>query len=409
METEIREMLHRRAEDVDASPAIPATTLRRSRQMRIVNSVTVLAASVALCVGAVLGVGALRHDAQPIPFVEQPIEPMHRTVVRDVGAQEIAVGLGAVWLDDQSEIVRVDPATNTVVARIPAIGQGGGFRYYFGTTGLAVGSDAVWATGTGFAETSDGAPQPADTPTGPPEPATAYVWSLLRIDPRSNTWVAAMPAETGSVTGTLPRGIAPIPGAVWVAGEEDLSSGRGAIYRIDTHTEEATTIDVDGPVTGIAALDGLVWAAVDTNRKDARRVVQIDPKTSQIVRSIVLPGTIALQGVAAADDALWVAAIYEDSAVRVVRIDPSSGTVTDRIRVPGPVTRIVPGTGAVWISVQDKTQLYRIDTAINELDGRLPVGGVPDAFALDGSSLWVSVDPDSEGGPKPSRLVRFDL
>jgi hypothetical protein len=382
----------------------------------VVNAVAVLTSTVALVLGTIAGVAALRGGPQrenPLPYVEQPIQPKKRTVVGlPASPQHVTTGLGSVWVDAHQELIRVDPASDRVVARITAIGgsvpgRPSRIRYYFGMPGLTVGQGSVWLTGTRFTEAVGSTPDPRDTPTGAPDPEAAYAWSLLRIDPATNTWVAAMPAYSGSIVGTLPSAIVTTDDAVWAGGETPSLEG-GAVYRIDTDTEEATTINVDGPVTGVAVLDGFVWATVDVNRKDARHVAKIDPRTNRIVQTIPIPGASVLQGLAASDGALWVPTIHE-GGVGVFRIDASSGKIIAQISVRGPVTGIVAAKGAVWFSVQDDRHIFRISTTFNEVDGRLPVGGVPQDVAVEGSTVWVVADPDSEGGAKAPDLVRFDL
>jgi streptogramin lyase len=218
-----------------------------------------------------------------------------------------------------------------------------------------------------------------------------------------------MPAYTGSITGSLPTSIAAGRGSVWVAAEGATPGGSGAVYHFDTNSEEATKIELGGPATGIALIDGAVWVTVDVNQRDARRLVRIDPTTDRVTQTVMLPGAIALQGLAAADGSLWVPTLLEGGRAEIVRIDAPSGRITARIAVRGPVPLIAASSETVWFAVQDERQLVRIDPARNLIDGRLLVGGVPEAFAVDGATVWVTTDPDSGGGPKAPIFVRYDL
>src|SRR5437764_8768926 len=61
METEIRELLQERADEVRVAPDLPAPTLRRARRRRIANSAVAGLTAVVVVAGAVVGVQAAFH------------------------------------------------------------------------------------------------------------------------------------------------------------------------------------------------------------------------------------------------------------------------------------------------------------------------------------------------------------
>lgn len=99
-------------------------------------------------------------------------------------SQTIALGAGGVWLAEPFAelVVRIDPATRHVVARIPA----------GAATNLAIGQGAVWVVSSR---------------------------GLLRIDPRRNRVVASVPAAKLRLTLLATTG----GGAVWAAGWNSVS------------------------------------------------------------------------------------------------------------------------------------------------------------------------------------------
>src|SRR3954447_6689188 len=133
----------------------------------------------------------------------------------------IAVGDGAVWVadDEDATVSRIDPDTNGVTATVP-VGRG--------ASGIAVGDGAVWV-----AQTLDD--------------------SVARIDPSANAVTSTVPV------GHAPTGVAAAGGSVWVA-----NSQSGTISRIDQAkgTVVSTTSTGQSPA-GVAVSGGLVWVSVE--------------------------------------------------------------------------------------------------------------------------------------------------
>jgi YVTN family beta-propeller protein len=137
------------------------------------------------------------------------------------GPSGIAVGNGAVWVGDDLDatVSRIDPGTNGVTTTIP-VGHG--------ASGIAVGGGAVWV-----AQTLDD--------------------SVARIDPSTNAVTSTIPV------GHAPTGVAAAGGSVWVA-----NSQSGTISRIDAAkgTVVSTTSIGQSP-NSVAVANGLVWVSVE--------------------------------------------------------------------------------------------------------------------------------------------------
>jgi streptogramin lyase len=431
---------------VDLLPAIPAATVRRAQQRRVMNSVVALATTAALVVGAVVGVNALRRGADEIPYVDQQIKPRQRVVIPVGGVPaEITIGFGSAWVERQDEVVRIDLRTNKVTAHISTAGsprRSGGSttvdHAYLGTPGLAAGEGAVWATGTGgfsafsvqarplggpsivqtvgggssvgFSATGQplSAQQRTSTPPSPtpvPPAPTREEWSLFRIDPRTNTF-----EEIAALSGGTPSAIATGEKSVWVATGSGPNS-RGAVYQFDPATGHRRSLtEFGGPVTGLAVENHFVWASVDVNTIHGRAVFQIDARTNKTVRRIPLPDAIATQDLAAANGSVWVTTLLSEGQSAIAQIDAKTGTLLRLVPFERPIVRLVSvGTNAVWLSTQDDPRLYRLDPALNEISGVLQVGGVPDDLVASGNSVWVLADPDGGDGPTSSIVIRFDV
>ncbi len=254
-----------------------------------------------------------------------------------------------------------------------------------------------------------------------------------RIDPESNKV-----ASTVQVGDHPCNGAVAAFGSVWVP-----SCSEQVLYRVDPKTENAEKIEIPifQPTSGqlghkLAAGAGAIWMMTNIEEQNAEftALARIDPRTNNI--SDVIPLGHAGTGVAATDDAVWIAAPDDGVLVRVdpaakvveaeieglsapnfvaadndavwvlsgtktdrtpgdgsvVRIDPSTNQVTARIRVDeraGQAGDIVVGEGAVWVRTQF-TLLAKIDPASNRLVERYTdqkgLGGV----VADFGSVWLS-------------------
>jgi virginiamycin B lyase len=174
----------------------------------------------------------------------------------------IGVGEGGVWmmrLSEPRELIKIDPATNTVVAHYPIDGAAAAVR---------AGLGAVWVS----------------------DPSISVIH---RVDPATGAIVADIKV------GRQPQFLAVGAGAVWTMDQLD-----GTVSRIDPLTNAvAATIKLGEPVHGgdIAVGGGYVWL-----RGSSTLLFQIDPATNTIVKRY---GPSADSGsVAADDDAVWITA-----------------------------------------------------------------------------------------------------
>ncbi len=178
----------------------------------------------------------------------------------DMDPSALAYGDGALWLLDDSRVVRISPRTDRVTASID-VGSDG-------LSAIAVGGGAVWVTDP-HAETLwriDPGPQARvrGIRIGPGIGGVAYgegaVWvvspiegTVARVDPASNRVVGTI------ATGNTPRGIAAGYGAVWVAvggtSDERGSGGRASDRR---RRRRAARVDM--------------WAALLRRRRSRGRI-----------------------------------------------------------------------------------------------------------------------------------------
>jgi len=167
-------------------------------------------------------------------FSLSQVDPNTGKVVRRLSLGDqlggVAVGAGAVWVirGDPAMLLRIDPQSGAVTARIPITRRRGSTQPF--PIGVAAGAGAIWVL-------------------------NGNTGTITRVDPT----IDAVVATVGRVSLDATR-IAAGAGAVWVADVE-----QSAILRIDPATNQVVqTIPVDGTPKALAAGRSGVWVAVDS-------------------------------------------------------------------------------------------------------------------------------------------------
>ena len=274
---------------------------------------------------------------------------------------------GAVWvvtISPKAQLLRIDPASNTVTATLDLPGRNGPGD----NSWLAYGGGSLWISRT-YAEEIDHvsiAPlmitarirvaDPFDVAYGfgsvwVPQFRTS-TWS--RIDPSTNTVVT-----TAQATG--PTSVVTDAGSVWV-----LAHAVGQVLRIDPSTRAviATTVLSDGPERIVAGF-GSLWMA----DPEVAAINRIDEKTGKQSTEILLR-TSELEAplvVAAGGGYVWVGGDHFLS-----RIDPHTNRLTAGLTLPydnkvcGPATAylciggVTYANGSVWVVDWNHGQVLRV-------------------------------------------------
>jgi hypothetical protein len=281
---------------------------------------------------------------------------------------DVAVGADAVWVTVQDlGLVRVDPATNRVVATIPG-------DYFFR---VSVGPDAVWVSTGG-----DG--------------------HVVQVDPSSNAVTASIPTGAGPV-----GDLAPTHDAVWVSASSEL-------LRIDPASNEIVArLPFDSGVGGIDVDETGIWAIAGANREGT--VVRIHPDANRVIDSLPVPNPSFWNDIDAGAGSIWVTTspiVRQDGVplVELYRIDPVTGTVEATVGVgqgttglgeAGAVSLAAAATSgdSVWVYNDFERILGRVDAATNAVVEAFPIGaccvpGLPPGMAVGYGALWVTGDND---------------
>lgn len=305
---------------------IPARRRVGRRRIAVVSLLVALVAIGAFAGCALIGANESTATRRPAP-AGRVVARISVPLPGGPWVGKVAVGAGSVWIrkSGDDKVLRLDPRTNKIVARIRV-----GFAY---DTGIAIRGDDVWVT-------------------------NGEEGTVSRIDAVTNRVVATIPV------GEYPLGIAVTKDAVWVANHHS-----GSISRIDPRVNRviatvpiSTQIQVAGP-KAIAAAGGMVWVADAYSAE----VVRVDPQRNRRVESIGGTGP-ACGGMAAFDDSVWVASACDRGTV--TRIDARTAERIARIHVPGVALGVDAGFGSIWVTALPNL-LLRIDPTTNRIAARL--------------------------------------
>jgi hypothetical protein len=302
--------------------------------------------------------------ASPGSVVPVRPSPVVATVATDGFSVGMAAGAGALWVAGSDEVRRIDPATNTVAARIPVGASGSG------PAAVAVGAGAVWMP-------------------------VAVPGALWGVDPDSDK-VTARISLGGPLQGAI--SVSATRDTVWVAccGESSAAThaSGGRLLRIDPRRKRVVAdIALPASPVAIAADPSGAWVATAGGQ-----VLLVGPKRNRVVATIAAGGPLGFsQTIAVGAGGVWLADPFDE---QIVRIDPRTRRVTARIPA-GAVTTVAVTGDAVWAlsalglvrvdPVQDRVVTIESDPELRR--ARL--------VAADGAAVWTAgwssvsrIDPD---------------
>jgi hypothetical protein len=310
-----------------------------------------LVAALALALLAIaVAIGAMQLRGEPEPVKPRVIHTF--TVANGLGW--LAYESGSVWTGDaiKEDVLRIDPRTRKVVARIPLDGE----------VQIAATPGAVWALG-GDLLTSGAA--------GP-------VW-LWRIDPRTNRVAARLRVRA-------PDGREFAPLFVTTDGRNAWIVGRAGALRIDPERNAPDRFVRFGgePVDATAKGERVLVL------QPGGRLRELDARTGRLVNEIRLGGSGVAQAYPDFPGTLTV-----NESERVSLLDRSTGRVLWRKTFRGRVSLVGADGDALWVHVSRdpvaRDQLIRLDSATGRQTGAvtLPFPGTVGMQKV-GRNIWIA-------------------
>jgi hypothetical protein len=279
--------------------------------------------------------------------------PIVATIPTGGFSSAMAAGAGALWIVGSDEVIRIDPATDEVAARIPVRATGSG------PAAVAVGAGAVWVP-------------------------VAVPGALLGIDPGHDK-VTARISLGGPLRG--PMSVAATRDTVWVAccGEADAGAPTpgGRLLRVDPVRKKVVAdIALPNAPVAVAADSSAAWVATAGGQ-----VLMVSQKRNRVAATIDAGGPLGFsQTIAVGAGGVWLADPFDE---QVVRIDPRTRRVMARIPA-GAVTGLAVTGDTVW--ALSSLGLVRVDPAQDRVAAIDPDPDLRRArlVAADDAAVWAS-------------------
>ncbi len=262
----------------------------------------------------------------------------------------VTVGEGAVWLaqslvNDERNLLRIDPVSLTVISTIP-IRQGE-------ITSLAAGEGAVWA---GIREkTEDG----------------SNAGGVLRIDPGSNQVNVYLPRNAAAAD------LALYNQALWVLEWNQIFS---TVDRLDPVSLKVTTLPPDVQTAAevlqfqhIAVNAAGIWATPITQM--ASYIYHVDAQTGAVAATIQMGSSSADTPVSilATEDAVWVTL----ASGKLMHVNPANGDILGQVQIKKGIGRIRAAAGAVWVENEPEAELYQVNPLTYQVVAVIATGTKP--------------------------------
>jgi outer membrane protein assembly factor BamB len=311
------------------------------------------AAAVAATVAAAVAVAAFFLTSGSEQRAVAPPKVVAKLTLADSLGSTVAA-YGAVWMTDTSrdEVLRIDPESRDVTARLPVHGE----------VALAAGAGALWAL-------QEGSPSGGDELHGP----------LLRIDPSTNR-------VTARIALRAPGGQAFTGFEVLADGEHVWVGGLGGALRVDPEANRVTdALSLPGDLvnTSFVLWRGGLWALTADSR-----LLRFDARTGATLGEIPVVLSEVAFPLGAAGDAL-VAGLPGGLA----RIDPDTGHPLWRRQLGQRVSAATTAGGLIWArasgQVSDRLAAVDPDTGHVVTSVELDDFGGSGMAAID-DELWLS-------------------
>lgn len=175
---------------------------------------------------------------------------------------------------------------------------------------------------------------------------------------------------------------------------------RGLQFAALSRPTVVATIPLQGDPEGVAADDQAVWVAEYSNNS----VVRIDSKTNSVAKRF----TVGFRpiGLAIGEGAVWVASNWADEVWTIdLRADEVRGPA---IRVGRGPINVAVGWGAVWVTNSGSGTVSRIDPRTRQVVATIPVGPEPIGVASGTTGVWVTAFRESRVwriDPRTNRVV----
>ncbi len=227
---------------------------------------------------------------------------------------------------------------------------------------------------------------------GPPKPGVSTPGvkiPIARLEPEA---VFAVPGSPDWLA------IDPTEHAAWVS-----NAPKDSVSRLDakTNTVAATMTVGKKPCSGLAAGFGSLWVP---NCGD-QTISRLDLKTGTVTATLATGVGNSEGSIVTGAESVWI--IVDDKGT-LARIDPATNAIVAEIYVPSGSYGLAFGEGALWVTSTAHDSVTRVDPDTNLVVETIPVGKAPRFVAAGLGAVWTLNQGDgsvSRIDPKINKVV----
>jgi streptogramin lyase len=219
---------------------------------------------------------------------------------------------------------------------------------------------------------------------------------LARVDASNNS---VMDNQLDSALGVY-RGVAVGEGAVWVP-----DCGGKLVYKVDPHANTVVkriSAECYGSEGSIGVGEGAAWVVTEVGD---RTLTRFNAESGAVEAKISLPSSSA--GVTVDYGSVWVTG---DEKSELYQINPKTNTITSTIPLHRSPRFLASGEGSVWVLTQGDGTVQRVDGQTGKLTATIETGaaGSGGDITTGGGYVWMSMPgmPVAQIDPKTNTLIR---
>jgi virginiamycin B lyase len=185
----------------------------------------------------------------------------------------------------------------------------------------------------------------------------------------------------------------PVPSKLdWVFFADSLFlPGKNALDRVDPKTNklDEPVTGLEKPCGGMASGFGSLWVP----SCGAGALQRIDSKTLKVSAKLDIGVSSAAGIVAESPDSIW---MLVDDKTTLARIDPDQNVVVAEIRLPADCRSLTFGETALWLACPSENKVIRVNAATNLVEKQIEVSAEPESIVTGLNSVWVYCRKESK-------------
>ncbi|MBV8847332.1 MAG: hypothetical protein JO307_31365 [Bryobacterales bacterium] len=182
------------------------------------------------------------------------------------------------------------------------------------------------------------------------------------------------------------------------------SKSKGTVARIDPKTNKTLDpiTDLKQPCSGTLVAFGSLWIP----ECGPQKLTRFDTKINKATASLAIGSADVSMALASNSDSIW---MLVDSKTTLARIDPDQNRVVAELRLPAGCNSIAFGENSLWVTCPSETRLLRVNPATNLVEKRIEVSTSARSVAFGAGSVWVLCEKEGKIDridPKTNKVIK---